>query len=102
MPSRADPVADRRREPEDFAGFADLVVELPEACAGLNPGCLVGHVDIDVAEVKHVEDGERNTGDRSNALEVMASATDSDLEVLASGAKNCRSDVRYAFGFYDG
>lgn len=79
MPTGAYPGADRGCEPVNFAGIGDLVVELAKARAGLNPCRLVGHFDLDVAEVEHVEDDERDAGDRSDALEVMASAADSYL-----------------------
>ncbi|KAL0442420.1 UNVERIFIED_CONTAM: hypothetical protein Slati_1964700 [Sesamum latifolium] len=64
----------------DFALLPDSVIEFAKKSAGLHPGGLILHVDVDRPEVKHVEYDESGVRYIRNALVIVAAAADLKLD----------------------
>ncbi|KAF7835002.1 putative 6-phosphogluconolactonase 1 [Senna tora] len=81
--------------------FPDPVIELPDCHAGLDDGDVVLDIDGDAPEVEEVEDDEWLVRDVGDALEVVAAASDFDLDWDGFGADDGGLDVGFVKRGYD-
>ncbi|KAF7812152.1 hypothetical protein G2W53_033128 [Senna tora] len=79
----------------------DPVIELPDCHAGLDDGDVVLDIDGDAPEVEEVEDDEWLVRDVGDALEVVAAASDFDLDWDGFGADDGGLDVGFVKRGYD-
>ncbi|KAF7835115.1 putative 6-phosphogluconolactonase 1 isoform X2 [Senna tora] len=107
VPSAADVPADAHlrthagRKRVGSALFPDPVIELPDCHAGLDDGDVVLDIDGDAPEVEEVEDDEWLVRDVGDALEVVAAASDFDLDWDGFGADDGGLDVGFVKRGYD-
>ncbi|KAF7834669.1 hypothetical protein G2W53_009528 [Senna tora] len=81
--------------------FPDPVIELPDCHAGLDDGDVVLDIDGDAPEVEEVEDDEWLVRDVGDALEVVAAASDFDLDWDGFGTDDGGLDVGFVKRGYD-
>ncbi|KAF7835110.1 putative 6-phosphogluconolactonase 1 [Senna tora] len=81
--------------------FPDPVIELPDCHAGLDDGDVILDIDGDAPEVEEVEDDEWLVRDVGDALEVVAAASDFDLDWDGFGADDGGLDVGFVKRGYD-
>lgn len=95
MAADADGGANSGWETVGFAGGCDFEVEFAEGGSGLDPGGVGGGVEVDGAEVEHVEDDEGGSGGGGvgDAIEIVAAAADFELDFGEFGAEDCGLDV---------
>ncbi|KAF7835005.1 putative 6-phosphogluconolactonase 2 isoform B [Senna tora] len=107
VPSAADVLADAHRGTHvdgkrvGSALFLDPVIELPDCRAGLDDGDVVLDIDGDAPEVEEVEDDEWLVRDVGDALEVVAAASDFDLDWDGFGADDGGLDMGFVKRGYD-
>ncbi|KAF7835118.1 hypothetical protein G2W53_009977 [Senna tora] len=107
VPSAADVPADAHRGTHvdrkrvGSALFLDPVIELPDCRTGLDDGDVVLDIDGDAPEVEEVEDDEWPVRDVGDALEVVAAASDFDLDWDGFGADDGGLDVGFVKRGYD-
>ena len=65
----------------DFTLLPDFIVNFSESSSGGDPGGVIGDVDGDVADVRHVEDEKRFVGDVRETVVVVPAASDLEDEV---------------------
>ncbi|CAA7014235.1 unnamed protein product [Microthlaspi erraticum] len=75
-----------RRKSEDIALLRDSVVKFSDRSAGISPSRSFGEIDVDGFEIEHVDDEERDGGGVRESFEVVASASDPDLDREVAGA----------------
>ena len=69
------------RESKDLAFVSDMVINLAESGSGGDPSRLIGEIDGDFAEVRHVKDEKGFVGDVRETIVVVAAASDLEDEI---------------------
>lgn len=93
MPSDAYGGANPGRESMHFTLLPYPVIQFPEVRSSLNPRRLVGDVDVDGPQVKHVEDDERILRPVRYSVIVVPSAADLKVQIEGFRAEYSRRDM---------